>query len=487
MVRSLIALLFAGLSFASFAQASWNNNSFVHRSGRQIVDNAGTPIRLSGVNLGGWLMWEGWIWGGGYTAEKTIYNCLASKAGGPAAARFRDSVHRNYITRADIEKISEQCFNVVRVPFNHNILEDDADPFVYKQSGWNLLDSLLDWCEDNDVYAVLDLHGAAGGQSSFFIADPDLPNMWGSQQNLERTASLWKAVADRYKDRGIIAGYDLLNEPNAPNDSSLLAFYEVLIDSVRSVDNNHMLFIEGKTSSTDFSPFTSPPDGNMLFTFHFYTWFVWNIPNALDEFVQLSEDFNVPVWCGEWGENNYDQLQETMDNFRLPANQIGGEAFWTWKKLAGGSSYPGYAEADSTALWNKTIKWAGNIFAPQPTAAEAQQGMNEFVQNIRLWQCSFNDTINDILIACEDAGMREADTDALMLYPNPASGKVLVAFPGGSAGEITVTDAMGRIVRRFRANIEDPVINLDGLEEGVYSVTFSGGTIIGTARLILKF
>ncbi len=98
---------------------------------------------MQGANLGGWLLWEGWIWGGGYTQEKTIYNKIQTKLGTAAADNFRDSVYHNFITREDIKKISEQCFNVVRIPFNHTILEDDATPFVYKQSGWDLLDTIL--------------------------------------------------------------------------------------------------------------------------------------------------------------------------------------------------------------------------------------------------------------------------------------------------------------------------------------------------------
>ena len=36
---------------------------FVHQSGTQLLDGAGQPLKLKGVNLGGWLLWEGWMWG----------------------------------------------------------------------------------------------------------------------------------------------------------------------------------------------------------------------------------------------------------------------------------------------------------------------------------------------------------------------------------------------------------------------------------------
>jgi len=198
MKKTILLLFFITTITSGKAQAIWNNTSFVHRNNQQILDGQNNVIKLNGVNLGGWLMWEGWIWGGGFTAEKDIYNNIQTIVGSTSASNFRDSVYHNLITKADIQKISQECFNVVRIPFNHNILEDDFNPYVYKQSGWNLLDSVLQWCEDYNVYAVLDLHSAPGGQSTSFTADPDfLINLWNGAINQTRTKRLWKAIASR--------------------------------------------------------------------------------------------------------------------------------------------------------------------------------------------------------------------------------------------------------------------------------------------------
>jgi hypothetical protein len=84
-------------------------------------------------------MWEGLMWGGGLISEKDITNKMTSVIGPVAFENFRDSVYKNYITRADIKRISDECYNVVRIPFNHNLLEDDANPYV----GIALTDSVV--------------------------------------------------------------------------------------------------------------------------------------------------------------------------------------------------------------------------------------------------------------------------------------------------------------------------------------------------------
>ena len=337
-------ILTLSIPVSAVAQANWNNSSFVHQNGKYILDGNNDTIQLNGVNLGGWLMWEGWIWGGNFTQEKTIYNDIESIVGTTEADDFREAVYDNYITEADIESISNQCHNVVRIPFNHTILEDDFNPYVYKQSGWDRLDSILSWCENHNVYAVLDLHSAPGGQSPLFTSDPDLfINLWNGAINQERTRRLWKAIADRYKDRGIIAGYDLLNEPAAPNDSLLVDIYQGIIDSVRAVDTNHMLFIEGNNYAEDFSMFTAPLDNNMAYEFHFYTWFIFSgQQDSLMHFTTLSDTSGIPIWCGEWGENDYSKLDETKSYFDDPAFGISGSAFWTWKKVIKPGAYPYY-------------------------------------------------------------------------------------------------------------------------------------------------
>lgn len=464
------------------AQAGWNDSTFVHRSGQQILDGQNNVVRLNGVNLGGWLMWEGWIWGGGFTAEKDFNTKMQSVIGLAATNAFRDSVYKNFITRADLKKISEECYNVVRIPFNHTLLEDDANPYVYKQSGWAVLDSVLKWCEDYNVYVILDLHSAPGGQNTGFISDPDPVNLWQSSTNKDRTVKLWKTIANRYKNRGIIAGYDLLNEPNVSNNSDLINLYRTIIDTLRSVDTNHMLHIEGNNYAKDFSMFTALPDPNMCFHFHLYTWLSpTTIAADLSVFTNLSNSLNSPIWGGEWGENDLTQLDTTLKLFNNPSYKVSGSAFWTWKKQWKLIQYPYYAGYFGSTNWDKVTAWIDNSGNPMPTTMEMQQGISEFLTNIQLSNCWFNTTLSDLLKVCSPTGLSNLTNEKdLEIYPNPFTGNLFIKS-SEQVENCELINSFGHIVWTGKQiNKQD----FSSLTNGLYFLIIHNGNSTQTAKLI---
>jgi endoglucanase len=372
-MRSLILTTCLFLSLSSI-----HAGGFVSRNGQTITDSTNKVIQLKGVNLGGWLLWEGWIWGGGFTKESEIKNNLTKIAGENEVKQFHADVYRNFINENDIKAISELGLNVVRIPFNHRLFDSTYSTV----NGWQIMDSLLYWCEKHHVYAVLDMHGAPGGQSGLFIADPVRPNLWKSQVWKQQTINLWMRIASRYKDKKIVAGYDLLNEPIPPKNQDLNELYNEIVKAIRSVDMNHMLIIEGSNFAKEFSFFTKLPDNNMMFSFHIYTWFGGEPKEKLLEFAKLRERLDVPVWCGEWGENNYDVLQKTLDAFALPVNGFSGWCFWTWKKVP--NNYAALNAINVTTSWRDVITWCGQPSVKKmPGHDVAIAAMNEFRRAMR--------------------------------------------------------------------------------------------------------
>ena len=67
-----------------------------------------------------------------------------------------------------------------------------------------------------------------------------------------------------------VAGYDLLNEPNwnLPNGSALRSLYMQCTD-IRTVDPDHIIFIEGNWFANDFTGLT-PPDDQLVYSPHKY-------------------------------------------------------------------------------------------------------------------------------------------------------------------------------------------------------------------------
>jgi hypothetical protein len=398
------APLYLLLLLAACAPPVWNpqvaveegppltDSPFVHQDGTRLVDGTGAPITLRGVNLGGWLLWEGWIWGGGWQGERELVSRFTELLGADEAGRFVDRVHDEFIREEDIARIAALGMSSVRVPFNHALLEDDAAPFVYKQRGWEVLDRLLDWCEAHQVYAVLDLHAAPGGQSGFYMSDPDSTKLWDSESNRDRTVALWKAIAERYRDRRIIAGYDLLNEPGAPGGPELFDLYRRITAAIREVDPHHLIIVEGASVASDFAIFTSPLSRNQAYSFHMYTWFGDPRRDELAKYKAVSQAHGIPMWNGEFGEGSVELITSTAALYSEPDYGLSGFSFWTWKKVPNGSAHLA-GMTQPMPRWKKLISWVANGWNARPTVEEAREGMDEFFAASRIASCEMNEEV----------------------------------------------------------------------------------------------
>ena len=271
----------------------------LHQQGTKIVDEHGTEVHLRGVNLGSWLLWEGWIFGKGMlTSETTILTRLEKAVGVQEAEKFRSHVHYNFITEADIQKIAQAGFNCVRVPLHHHLFDGD--------SGWTLLDRMLLCCEKHKVYVILDLHAVPGGQSKLGMADPgDARHLvWVSEESPTKTVAIWKAIAIRYHNRKIVAGYDLINEPAPSTGKDLVRLYQRIVRAIRTEDPDHLIVLEGDKFASDFSMFDKPLSANQAYSFHMYTWFGDDRKKKIAAFQALAQKQNTPLWVGKFGENS---------------------------------------------------------------------------------------------------------------------------------------------------------------------------------------
>jgi endoglucanase len=389
--------------------------TFVHAEGTRIVDETGRPLVLRGVNLGNWFSWEGWMWGGGWDSETEISARLADLVGRPAAEDFRRQVWARMVTEKDIARIHEMGFNVVRIPLNHRWFEDgpvahppsgvaDGDEATQPRAavpqeapGWALLDRALDWCEKYHVYAVPDLHSAPGGQSGMYFVDPDPgPSLWQSESCQARTAALWQAIAARYKDRRIVAGYDLLNEPLPPSGRALVRVYERVIEAIRRVDPDHMILLEGDGFSRDFSMFGGRLDANVAYSPHVYTWFGDDRPFWFAQYRRLAARDRAPFWCGEFGENSHGEIRRQVLGFDDSGGLFSGYCYWSWKKTP--NHWPGLLEIRAGPRWAAVMDWVhGKWFAPRPTPDGAAQGLRDFLEAIDLDATAEDVEMTDLL------------------------------------------------------------------------------------------
>ncbi len=347
------------------------SQNFLKAEGKKIVDSSGENVLLQGIGLGGWLVPEGYMIQSSAKANSPteIKNEIIDLVGSADAETIIQQYKENFYTETDIQAVKNRGINSVRLPLHYNLFTPKDQPFVYIDEGFDLVDTVINWCRRNDLWLILDLHCAPGGQSDEPISDyvAGEPSLWENDLNKERTYDLWAKLAARYKDEDIIAGYDLLNEPAwdlGTNNAQLRDFYEKLTDTVRIYDQNHILFIEGNWFATDFAGLTPPMDDNMVYAFHKY----WNSPDigSINYLIQIRETHDVPLWLGESGENSNEWLAKTI---RLVSGENIGYNIWTLKKIG---SIAVFLNSPVTPQYQQIIDyWNGSAQKPSQLFAKA--------------------------------------------------------------------------------------------------------------------
>ena len=139
---------------------------FLRAEGTRIVDADGNPVILKGCNLGNWLLLEMWMLDlRGIRDQYEFESILAQRFGPAEKDRLMELYRSNWIRERDFEVVRSFGFNVVRLPFNYRLLEDDANPFQLRPDAFKWLDAALRMAQGAGLYVILDMHGVPGGQS----------------------------------------------------------------------------------------------------------------------------------------------------------------------------------------------------------------------------------------------------------------------------------------------------------------------------------
>ncbi len=312
--------------------------SFIHAEGTRLVDGNGERFDIKGINLGNWLVPEGYMFKFARArAPSEIARLIESLVGPEDAARFWNEYRDVYIAEEDIRFIKAAGFNTVRVPLHWRLFVEPGNGGAdrFDGQGWTLLDRLVAWCKEHGLRVIIDLHAAPGGQTGVNHDDgTGFPLTFYVPRHRQLTIALWRALAAHYRDEPTILGYDLLNEPISPySDETYLnprlePFYREIVAAIRSVDPNHVVLLAGAQWSTSFAVFGRPFDSNAVYTYHKF----WASPtrDSLQSYLNFSNRWNVPLLIGETGELTNDW----NETFRRLHERFGiGWCFWSYKNL----------------------------------------------------------------------------------------------------------------------------------------------------------
>ena len=333
----LATLLITATSLAEVTQ----KNNYVRVSGPDLIQPNGQKLYIQGTNLGNWLNPEGYMFGFSRTNSAWMIDLLFKQAVGPDfTAKFWQTFKDNYITRDDILFIKQQGANTIRLPFNYKLFTDeDYMGLSSQQDGFKRIDDVVAWCKEAGLYLILDMHDCPGGQTGDNIDDGHgYPWLFESEPSRQLFCSIWRKIADRYKDEPIILGYELANEPIAHYfenkeeiNQQLEPLYKRAVKAIREVDPYHIILLGGARWNSDFYMFTDWTfDQNIMYTCHRYGGEATK--EAIKDYIDFRDKTNLPMYMGEIGHNT-DQWQTDFVKVMKEVNI--GYTFWPYKKIDG--------------------------------------------------------------------------------------------------------------------------------------------------------
>lgn len=392
---------------------------FLDVNGRKIVNGDGEEILLTGWGLGNWLLCEGYMWlANGYERfdrPRRIETVIEELTGKEFAADFWKRFRDNYITEEDIRYMAELGYNSVRIPLNSRLfLEEGPGETRFLEEGFRRVDDCITWCKKYGLYVFLDLHGAPGGQTGANIDDciDDMPRLFMDQECFDKGIALWEEIARHYKDEWIVGGYDLLNEPIRPKRSQadpdvddllprLQEFYEKAIEAVRKIDDRHLFTLEGHHWASNTSIFHKKYDEKMVIHFHRYAC----QPDiaCYQEFLELSERLDCPLWLGETGENVPEWFTAM---YPLAAELSIGYNLWPYKKM-GKENSPCIVKKPED--WELLTDYARK--GKHPGYQKAREILETYLENIKLANCILHPEVTKAAFRQPGCVIRGTDFD----------------------------------------------------------------------------
>jgi endoglycosylceramidase len=274
----------------------------------------------------------------------------------------------------DAALMSEAGFDVVRLGISWSLLEPTRDHV--DGAYLDRIQRAVETLQRYGLRVVLDMHIGIGWGSEAQIPSwaslPWVPDVrwfpvepwrerisprpiaeevhfWTSEDWQSDLAGVWRAVAARFRNDPMVAGYDLFNEPHplpmppAVFESRFMwPLYARLIDAVSPVDPHHLFIVESTLFlgfPTAISPLRAP---NLVYSPHLYTGSLIpgssaGVASELAERRREADALHAAFWVGELGIDHSAPGAGAWTGAALSAMaaQHVGWAWWQWRQDGG--------------------------------------------------------------------------------------------------------------------------------------------------------
>jgi len=351
-----------------------NNTGLVQASGKSLYDADGNHLVLRGINAGQILLQEGWMSPFALEPLKNEDGSYVKDADNNiqypefTEEEFRQGIKSNpnlntydmeelmkiywdaFFTEEDFRIIKEDLqMNTIRLPFYYlNVLNEDLT-MKAEEEAFAYLDWFISEAAEQELYVVLDLHGAPGSQNGFEHSGRKdrVAGLWTSEENIAATVELWKFVSKHYTETKPelgkwIATYDILNEPtyeyNTQTTPECWEVFDQIYDVIRANGDKHVITMEG---CWDFGKLPEPADygwENVQYEYHWYNWWSNILPNELlyayYDLYNIGRDYDVPVFVGEF--TLFEDREAWADTLALLDQRNYSWTIWNYKSTVTG-------------------------------------------------------------------------------------------------------------------------------------------------------
>ena len=121
--------------------------------GPYLKDDNSNNVILRGINLGGWMLQEPYLFQftGAADSQHEFKEKLVEFIGQENTDNFYNAWYENFITQGDVDSLASYGFNSVRLPMHYDLftLPIQEEPIVGENTwldlGFYMVDNLLDW------------------------------------------------------------------------------------------------------------------------------------------------------------------------------------------------------------------------------------------------------------------------------------------------------------------------------------------------------
>jgi endoglucanase len=373
-------------------------------------------------------------------------------------------------------------------------------PYKYNPEGWKLLDSLVAWCERWQVGIIWDMHAGPGSPNGQLYSDAPggSATLWSdSASTWPRTTDLWFKIADRYKTRPCIIGYDFENEPLLSNmgynPALLRKLFVQLTDTIRTVDTVGIMVVEGQWYGRDFSILEPLNwDKHLVLSYHEYNPMITNCSNMKGSQNGFSWDvcaartkYNIPVWVGETGAKPppYTINAQSTDFFN--SNNIG----WSWWDYKNFVSQNQPWNCPKTAGFQTILDYWNNG-GTKPSAANAKTWLFDQARRTNRSYCTFQPTMVSSLHPLNPNGVVSVQNGPAQKVSGSISvskraGAVLITMPDALSFSAEIISSNGQMVRSGRGLGGSWQVDCSGQPAGLYFVKIASADGCVVKRLVI--